>query len=130
MTAAYLIIYDGEPDDPVRFVEYYESVHVPIVEGFPGILGVDTHVRTEGPGPFLVTRLLFRDVDELHRAVDGPYRSVTRRDMDDNILPHFTGTVRHLVTEVHEWRSPGGGATVTPDASDRRDGRVAGGAGP
>jgi hypothetical protein len=47
-----------------------------------------------------VTRLLFDTVEELRSAVDGPYRPVTRRDMEENILPRFSGTVRHVVADV------------------------------
>ncbi|MET0831165.1 MAG: EthD family reductase [Acidimicrobiia bacterium] len=106
MTAAYLVIYEGEPDDPADFVRYYETVHVPLLWGFPAIRGVEMHVRHEGAGPFLVTRLLFDTVDELRHAVEGPYRPVTRRDMEENILPRFSGTVRHVVADVRPATGP------------------------
>ena len=106
MTAAYLVIYEGEPDDPAEFARYYEAVHLPLLWGFPAIRGVEMHLRHDGPGPFLVTRLLFDSVDELLGAVEGPHRPVTRRDMEENILPHFTGTVRHVVTEVRQGAGP------------------------
>lgn len=100
MSAAYLVIYDGEPDDPEAFTDYYENVHGPLLWGFPGIRDVQVHLRQGVAGPFLVTRLVFDSPAELLEAVEGPYRAVTRRDMDENILPRFRGTVRHVVTQV------------------------------
>ena len=101
MSAAYLVIYDGEPDDPEAFADYYENVHGPMLWGFPGIRDVQIHLRQGGAGPFLVTRLVFDSLGELVEAVEGPYRATTRRDMDENILPRFHGTVRHVITDVH-----------------------------
>jgi hypothetical protein len=36
MSAAILVVYDGRPDEPERFLQYYLDVHVPLVWRYGG----------------------------------------------------------------------------------------------
>lgn len=102
MTAAYLVIYEGAPrEDAEGWLDYYLLEHVPLLWGFPDLRRVDVHVGHDEGDVFLMTRLLFDDLDRLRAAITSPQRLVARRDMDENILPGFEGRVRHQVTEVH-----------------------------
>ncbi|MGH8874669.1 MAG: EthD family reductase [Acidimicrobiia bacterium] len=100
MNAAYLVVYQGRPKDPQAFLAYYIERHVPLVWQLPEIRGIELHVGSDEGDIFLMTRLLFDNLDHLRAAISSDQRRVTRRDLEENLLPNFEGTVRHQVTEV------------------------------
>jgi uncharacterized protein (TIGR02118 family) len=97
VSAAVLVVYDGSPDDPERFLRYYVDHHVPIVWTFPGIRGVQVDRTVEGD-IFMVARFMFDSVAEARAALDSPERARARADRDN--FPRFQGTVRHQIVEV------------------------------
>jgi uncharacterized protein (TIGR02118 family) len=99
MSAAVLVIYDGRPDDPERFLRYYIDVHVPLVWAFPRIRAVQIERIVEGD-VFMVARFLFDTAADARAALDSPQRAIARADRDN--FPPFVGTVRHQIVEVHD----------------------------
>lgn len=107
MSAAYLVIYEGEPQDPEAFLAYYREQHVPIIWTWPGIRSVELALGTSGGDPeaadagvFMIARFGFDSLDDLRRALASPERQAARRDRSR--LPPFDGTIRHQAVEVHE----------------------------
>jgi len=100
VSAAYLVVYTGRPKDPEAFLADYMERHVPLVWQLPEIRGIELHVGTDDGDIFLMTRLLFDNLDHLRTAITSDQRRVTRRDLEENLLPSFEGTVSHQVTEV------------------------------
>lgn len=104
MTAAYLILYEGEPADAEAFFDYYVEQHVPLLWRFPRIRGIDVMRHADDGDFFLVTRLLFDNVDDLRAAVTSDHRDTTKADMEN--FPAFSGTVRWQVCENYEFEAP------------------------
>lgn len=105
MSVSYLVLYEGMPDDPEAFFDYYVSHHVPLVWRFPGIRNVEV-MRTAGEGEFfMITRLEFESVEALRAGVSSPERAAARADMAN--FPAFSGTVRWQVAENHRFDRPG-----------------------
>ena len=50
MSVAYLVIYEGQPEDPEAFLRYYVEKHVPLLWAFPGIRGVEVQRGVDGGG--------------------------------------------------------------------------------
>ena len=83
-----MIIYESEPEDPKPFFDYFVSMHMPLLRGFPRIRAFKV-MRGDGQGDlFLIGRLSFNTVDDLRAAISGEYRAVTRSDMDN--FPAYT----------------------------------------
>jgi uncharacterized protein (TIGR02118 family) len=97
MSAAVLVIYDGKPEDPERFLRYYIDVHVPLVWAFPGIRSVQIEHTVEGD-VFMIARFLFDSAAAARAALESPERAIARADRAN--FPAFTGTVRHQIVEV------------------------------
>jgi uncharacterized protein (TIGR02118 family) len=97
MSAAVLVVYDGKPEDPERFLRYYIDVHLPLVWAFPGIRAVQVERTVEGD-IFMIARFLFDSVAEASAALRSPERARARADRDN--FPPFHGTVRHQIVEV------------------------------
>ena len=103
MTAAVLVVYDGKPDDPERFLRYYRDVHVPLVWKFPKIRAVQIERVVDGD-IFMIARFLFDSPVDARAALDSPERAVARADRDK--FPAFKGTIRHQIVEVIEMAKP------------------------
>jgi uncharacterized protein (TIGR02118 family) len=97
MSAAVLVVYDGKPEDPERFLRYYIDVHVPIVWTFPRIRAVQIERTVEGD-VFMFARFLFDSAADATAALASPERDVARADRVN--FPRFAGIVRHQVVEV------------------------------
>ena len=106
MTASYLVVYEGEPDDPDEFYDYYVNTHLPLVWGFPEIRRIEIMRGVDNPGIFMITRLVFDDVHDLRRAVTSPHRQVTKTDMAN--FPRFRGEVRWVIVDDHHFDNPAG----------------------
>jgi uncharacterized protein (TIGR02118 family) len=103
MSAAVLVIYDGQPEDPERFLRYYIDVHVPLVWAFPGIRAVQIEHTVEGD-VFMIARLLFDSTAAAKAALESPERTIARVDRLN--FPAFTGTVRHQIVDVLDISPP------------------------
>jgi uncharacterized protein (TIGR02118 family) len=99
MSAAVLVIYDGKPDDPERFLRYYLDVHLPLVWKFPKIRAVAVDRVVEGD-IFMIARFLFDTPQDAHAALNSPERAIARADRDK--FPPFQGVVRHQIVEIIE----------------------------
>ena len=99
MPAAILVVYDGRPDEPERFLRYYLDVHVPLVWKFPKVRAVQVERVVDGD-IFMIARFLFDTAVDAKLALESPERAVARADRDN--FPAFRGTVRHQIVEVIE----------------------------
>ena len=99
MPAAVLVVYDGRPDNPERFLRYYFDIHVPLVWRFPKIRAVQVEHVIDGD-IFMIARFLFDCAADAHAALNSPERAVARADRDK--FPSFKGSVRHQIVEVVE----------------------------
>ncbi len=99
MSAAVLVIYDGTPEDPERFLRYYIDVHLRLVWAFPRIRGVQIERTVEGD-VFMIARFLFDHAADARAALESPERAIARADRAN--FPAFAGTVRHQIVEVLE----------------------------
>src|SRR3954447_9121710 len=97
MSAAVLVIYDGQPEDPERFLRHYLEVHVPLVWAFPRIRAVQVE-RTVDGDLFMIARFLFDTAADARAALESPERAIARADRDK--FPAFAGTIRHQIVEV------------------------------
>lgn len=101
MTTSYFVLYSGQPDDQVAFIERYRTVHAPILSRWPGIRGVALHtpVAWTDPHPVrasgltLAAQMTFDDLEALQRALASPERAAARDDF--HRFPPFPGDVFH-----------------------------------
>ena len=100
MSAAYLVIYEGRPEDPDAFLNYYVKKHVPLVWAFPRIRRVEIQRGVDDGDFFLITRLTFDSIEDLRAAIPSRERERAREDMKN--FPPFRGTVRRQAVEVLE----------------------------
>lgn len=100
MGFAYLVIYEGEPEDPVEFLRYYIEKHIPLVWRFPNIRRVEVERGVEGGDFFMITRFSFDALEDLLTAINSEERGVARADMEN--FPPFRGTVRRQAVEIME----------------------------
>lgn len=100
MSYAYLVIYEGKPDNPEEFLRYYIEQHLPIVWTFPKVRRVEVERGAEEGEIFLIGRFTFDTLEELRAAVISPERSRARADMAN--FPSFKGTVRRQTVEIIE----------------------------
>ena len=103
MSAAYLVMYEGRPEDPEAFLKYYVEKHVPLVWAFPKIRAIEVQRGVqagEGGDFFLIARLVFDTVEDLLKAIHSEERAIARADM--NHFPPFKGVVRRQIVEILE----------------------------
>jgi uncharacterized protein (TIGR02118 family) len=100
VSAAYLIIYEGRPEDPEAFLNYYVEKHVPLVWSFPRIRRIEIERGVDDGDFFLITRLSFDSIEDLRAAITSSERERAREDMKN--FPPFGGTVRRQAVEVLE----------------------------
>ena len=98
MSVAYLVMYEGQPEDTEAFLGYYIEKHVPIVWTFPGIRRVELQVGDPGADFFLIARLTFDTMEDLTLATNSEQRKRARADMQN--FPPFRGTVRRQAVEI------------------------------
>ena len=98
MSFAYLVIYQGQPQDPDAFLKYYLDHHIPIVWTFPEIRTVEVERGVDGEDIFMIARFTFDSLADLNVAIHSPQREAARRDMEN--FPPFTGTIRRQAVEI------------------------------
>lgn len=100
MSVAYLVIYEGQPENPDAFLRYYMEKHVPIVWTFPKIRSIEIERGVDGGDFFMITRLTFDTIEDLRVAINSEERERARADMKN--FPPFKGTVRRQAVEIME----------------------------
>ena len=105
MSFAYLIIYEGRPEDPEAFLNYYIEKHVPLVRNFQKIRDIEIQHGVDGGDFFMITSLTFDTLDDLHTAINSKERALARDDMDN--FPPFKGRVRWQAVEIIEMQRGG-----------------------
>ena len=105
MSVAYLVIYEGQPEDPEAFLRYYVEKHVPLLWAFPGIRGVEVQRGVDGGDFFMIARLTFDSMEDLRRATQSEQRERAREDMKN--FPPFNGIVRRQAVELLEMHRGG-----------------------
>lgn len=105
MSVAYLVIYEGEPEDREAFLNYYIEKHLPIIWTWPHIRQIEVVLGVEGgdalahPGNlFMIARFLFDNLDDLRAALQSPQRHRAREDSVN--FPLFQGTMRHQAVRI------------------------------
>jgi uncharacterized protein (TIGR02118 family) len=98
MSVAFLVIYEGQPEDPDAFLQYYIDKHVPIVWTFPKIRRIEMERGVDGGDFFMITRLTFDTIEDLRVAINSTERERARDDMKN--FPLFDGTVRRQAVEI------------------------------
>jgi uncharacterized protein (TIGR02118 family) len=104
MSVAFLVIYEGQPEDPDEFFRYYLEKHVPIVWTFPKIRRIEIDRGVDGGDFFMITRLTFDTIEDLRVAINSRERERARADMKN--FPPFEGTVRRQAVEITEMPRP------------------------
>ncbi len=100
MSVAYLVIYEGQPENADEFLRYYIEQHLPIVWTFPKIRGIEVERGVDGGDFFMITRLTFDTIQDLRIAINSEQRERARADMKN--FPPFNGTVRRQAVEIME----------------------------
>lgn len=103
MKAAYLVVYEGAPEDPEEFLRYYLDIHVPIIWTWPNVRQVEIQRGTDGGDFFMMARFVFDSIDDLRAALVSEGRELARKDREN--FPTFVGTIRHQAVEVIETAS-------------------------
>lgn len=98
MGAVYLVIYEGQPEDPEAFFRYYVEKHVPLVWKFPKIRRIEIERGVDGGDFFMIARLTFDRIEDLRIAISSEERKRARADMRN--FPPFKGTVRRQAVEI------------------------------
>ena len=104
MSAAYLVIYEGQPDNAEEFLSYYLEKHVPIIWTWPNIRAVEVERGVDGGDFFMVARFVFDSVEDLRLALQSEGRQRAREDRHH--FPPFNGTIRHQAVEIVETARP------------------------
>ena len=100
MSYAYLVIYEGKPDNAEEFLRYYIEYHLPIVWTFPKIRRVEVERGVDGGDFFMIARFTFDTLEDLNVAICSPEREKARADMAN--FPPFEGTIRRQAVEILE----------------------------
>lgn len=100
MSYAYLVIYEGRPENAEEFLNYYIGKHIPLVWKFPKIRRVEVERGVDGGDIFMIARLTFETLEDLQTAIVSHERERARADMAN--FPPFKGAVRRQAVEIME----------------------------
>jgi len=98
MSFAYLVIYEGRPQNPGAFLKYYLEHHLPIVWTFPKIRKVEVQRGVDEGEVFMIARFTFDTLEDLRIAINSEQRARARRDMEN--FPAFTGKIHRQAVEI------------------------------
>ena len=105
MSAAYLVIYEGQPENREAFLHYYIEEHLPIIWTWPKVRQVEVAMGEEGgdalanpSGVFMIARFLFDNLEDLRAALQSPQRLHAREDSAN--FPPFQGNVYHQAVSI------------------------------
>ena len=101
MTVSYFVRYQGKPDDPAAFLDYYRRTHAGFMRAFPGVRSAILHhpVSWTDPVPvkpdarFMLAQVVFDDAAALNAALQSEARLRSRADFAN--MPRFAGEVTH-----------------------------------
>ena len=99
MSVALLVIYEIEPEDPQAFWDYYLGTHIPLAKKFPNLKRVEIDKGVDGD-IFLMTRLIYDNLEDLKASADSPEREKAKADMAN--FPPYKGKVRRAIVELLE----------------------------
>ncbi|MCI0575201.1 MAG: EthD family reductase [Chloroflexi bacterium] len=106
MSVAYLVIYEGEPQDREAFLRYYVEQHLPIIWTWPKIRRVEVELGVEAGDPlanpagvFMIARFSFDSLEDLRAALQSPQRQHARED--SRHFPPFHGAMRHQAVGIY-----------------------------
>ena len=105
MSVAYLVIYEGSPENPDAFIDYYISHHLPIIWTWPQIRSIEVDLSTEESDAlanptdvFMIARFIFDTMDDLQAALASPERILAREDSYN--FPPFQGKMSHQAVRI------------------------------
>jgi uncharacterized protein (TIGR02118 family) len=106
MTVSYFVRYQGKPNDPKAFLDYYRRSHAGLIRAFPGVRSAILHhpVRWTDPVPvtpdarFMLAQIVFDDAAALDAALRSEARQRSRADFQN--MPPFAGQVTHQACEA------------------------------
>ncbi len=96
------VIYQGRPQDPAAFDDYYWSTHLPTVARWPRIRRISVGSGEPGDEIYQVCDLYFDSVEDLQAALASPERKVSLEDTKR--FPVFEGQVKRQVFEVKDFK--------------------------
>jgi uncharacterized protein (TIGR02118 family) len=105
MSVAYLVIYEGEPEDRAAFLRYYTDHHLPLIWTWPKIRKAELELRAEAADAwanpsdiFMIARFTFDTLADLQAALDSDARQQAKSDRER--FPVFNGTRTHQAVEI------------------------------
>jgi uncharacterized protein (TIGR02118 family) len=106
MSVSYFVRYQGKPDDPKAFLDYYRRTHARFMQAFPGVRGAILHhpVGWHDPVPvkpdlrYMLAQVMFDDAAALNAALASEARLRSRDDFKN--MPPFQGEVTHQACEA------------------------------
>jgi len=91
------------PEDVEAFMDHYETVHIPIVRRFPGIIKVEYSRMFDLKGgdanPFMMAEMYFENRDTLMEALRSPAGRESGRDATDFAGPFIQVMFADVETE-------------------------------
>ncbi len=83
--AAVLYALYHRPPDPAAFLDHYRSVHAPLAEAMPGLIGFSHSLVAQGilgrGDWFYLARMRFADRESLSAALASPQGALAARDL-------------------------------------------------
>ncbi len=98
------VIYQGRPQDPAAFDDYYWSKHLPTVVRWPGVRRVEVARGEPGDEIYQICDIYFDSTEALRAALASPERKVSLEDA--RRFPAFEGQVKRQVFEVRPFSTP------------------------
>jgi uncharacterized protein (TIGR02118 family) len=106
MTVSYFVRYQGKPNDPQAFLDYYRRSHAGFIRAFPGVRSAILHhpvswtdpVPVKSDARFLLAQITFDDATALNAALQSEARQRSRADFRN--MPPFAGEVTHQACEA------------------------------
>jgi uncharacterized protein (TIGR02118 family) len=83
-----LVVLYGHPTNPEEFDRYFTSVHLPLADQIPGVVGISyghlTSVDDSSAPPYyLAAEVTFESLDDLHSGMSSPQGSATVADVGE-----------------------------------------------
>jgi uncharacterized protein (TIGR02118 family) len=106
MTVSYFVRYQGQPNDPKAFLDYYRRTHAGFMQAFPRVRSAILHhpIAWNDPVPvkpdarFMLAQVLFDDAASLNAALQSEARQRSRADFKN--MPPFAGEITHQACEA------------------------------
>jgi len=86
-----LLVFYGEPEDPVAFENYYRSTHLPLVRELPGLVSAQFSLGIQGMGDEAPYWGLFEAVFESKEAMKAALESAQGVAVGADVANYATG---------------------------------------